>query len=169
MSDEQSMEISTTITITNDMLEGAIRRALHRQVWDDDVGEFKTVPADLDAMVKERLREMVDGVVGKVAKEVSEREVEARVNKILDEGFPVHNQWGSREGTKTMAQLVGEIVFKKDSYNDGITKLVRHAMRSAVDAEVKKHIASISGEVATSMKAAASEALAKWMKRTVGM
>lgn len=52
MSDEQSMEISTTITITNDMLEGAIRRALHRQVWDDDVGEFKTVPADLDAMTR---------------------------------------------------------------------------------------------------------------------
>jgi site-specific DNA-cytosine methylase len=37
------------------------------------------------------------------------------------------------------------------------------------NALVRKHIASISGEVATSMKAAASEALAKWMKRTVGM
>lgn len=158
------------IEVTDEMIDRAIQRLLTRTTYDeygDEDGERPSI--DIAKIVERRLTERVDEAIGKAAAASTKEVVMARVERILDEGFPTFSQWGERSGTKTLAQVVGGIIFKGDRYSEDLACAVRSQMDRAIQAEVQKHIKSISGDLATSMKEAASEALAKWMKFTLGV
>lgn len=160
-----SNDIQFTVTITDEQVERAIARAVSVH----DYAEDRT-PIDIRGLVKKRIETHIDTEISKATPEIVRGIVEERVRKALDDGFPVHNSWGERTGTKSLAEIVGEMVFKKANHYDDFdlhkfirTEAERHA-KAIVSAAAKKAQA----EIDKVFSEAAAEGLAALLKRVFG-
>lgn len=161
---------SVTIPITDDMIDRAVASLLRVGDYDEEGGPCGTTTAvNVRKMVRDEVQRRIDREICKAIEAATKQAVESRVDEILADGFPVFGPMGEKKETRTLRQLVGEAVFKRDSYGEGLESRARKAMANCVESIVRDHVKTLDKDIRESMKAAASEALAKWMASTLGM
>ena len=160
---------AVTIEITDAMVDRAVASLLRGVSYDEDGDHIEVSAVDVPRMVRNEVAKRIDREVCIAIQETARDVVATRVVEILDRGFPVYSQWGEQNGTKTLPQVVGEAVFKKDGYNDSLATQAHKHMARCVESIVRDHVKSLDVDIRTSMKASAAEALAKWMASTLGV
>lgn len=165
-----SSEVTFTVTITDEQIEHAIARATAEHRYDDDGDEY-TAPLDLRSMVHARIKESINKEIAKCTPEIIRAMVEDRVRQALDDGFPVHSQWGERVGTKTLSEVVGEMVFKKNDRYDtfDLARFIREEAKKHAADTVAKAVKSAAADIDKVFRDAASEGLARMLKSKLGI
>ena len=158
-----------TITITQDQIDHAIAHAISHTYLDED-GEVQHAGFDLRTLMRKQLAAKVDAEIAKVTTALVREVVEERVGKALDDGFPVHSKWGDRQGTKTLSEIVGEMVFKKcDNYQSfDLHRFVREQAQAHAKDVVAKAVKAASADIDRTFKAAAAEGIAAMLKKHLG-
>jgi len=158
-----------TITITQDQIDHAVATACSQTYIDDD-GDVQRTDVDLRTMVRKRLAAKVDAEIAKVTTDLVREVVEERVSKALDDGFPVHSQWGERSGTKTLSEIVGEMVFRRsDNYQAfDLHRFIREQAQAHAKDVVAKAVKSASADIDQMFKDAAAEGIAAMLKKRLG-
>jgi len=163
---------TVNIEITDEHIERAIIKATSRVDYDPEEDSETIRPIDLKALVEKRLGKKLDKAIGEVTAAVTREVVEQRVRAALDGGFPTVNEWGQETGRKTLADLVGQTIFRK-SNNDrsgfDLESLVRSEAKEHAKRLVDGYVKTASAEIDKIFKDAATEGLAALLKRKLGV
>jgi hypothetical protein len=166
----EPITFTVDIQITDEHIERAIIKATSRVEYDEDLDEEEIKPLDLNRLVEVRLGKQMNKAIAEVTAAVTREVVEQRVRAALDGGFPKFSQWGQEQGRTTLAELVGQMVFKKGSHGEfDLESLVRREAAELAKRIVAEHVKAASAQVDAIFKEAATEGLAALFKRKLGV
>jgi hypothetical protein len=177
------MQHTLTIEITDEQIDRAIIQAIGGATVnvqsglddgeDEDEGEDdepRERPTHLAALVKKALGEAIAKEVSKVTKEVVAESVAEHVRTALHAGFPTFDEWGNPKGRKTLADMIGERVFKPDrNRSDPLEYQVREETAKHIKVMVAEAVKKTSVDIDKLFSEAATEGIATVLKRKLGI
>jgi flagellar biosynthesis/type III secretory pathway protein FliH len=170
------MPTTFTIEITDEQIERAIARSTTKVYGsddeddDEDDDEPREDPMKLATLVNKAVTAAIDKEVAKVTKVVVEAAIKDQVNAALHAGFPTFDEWGTQKGRKTLADMIGERVFKPDrNRSDPLEYLVREQTEKHIKVMVAEAVKKVSVDIDKMFSDAAAEGIATVLKRRLGI
>jgi hypothetical protein len=165
-----AMPTTFTVEITDDQIERAIARSTTKVYYRHDEGEEVEEPMNLAALVDKAVKTAIDKEVSKVTKEVVDAVVKEHVHAVLHAGFPTFDEWGKPKGHKTLADMIGERVFKPDrNRSDPLEYQVREETAKHIKVMVAEAVKKTSVDIDKLFSEAATEGIATVLKRKLGI